>query len=72
MSRKEADLVKGIRENVTEQHFIRDLEEMSRKAFQTENSMRKEMEYEGVWKCPVVYPRSHRLTEVGVTLKFSD
>ena len=37
-----------------------------------ENSMRKEMEYERVWKGQVVYPRSHRLTEVGVTLKFSD
>lgn len=38
MSRKEADLVKRMRENVTEQPFIRilDLEGMSQKALQIE------------------------------------
>ena len=38
MSEKETDLVKGMRENFTEQHFLRilELEELSKKAFQIE------------------------------------
>lgn len=77
MSEKEADLVKGMRENFTEQHFLKNFRirgAVKEGIPDRMSSMRKALEYERVGKGQVIYPRSHRLMEVGenLELNFSD